>query len=899
MGDSCPENTMKITNLKVNHLTNPLGFNVKKPVFSFQVAESTGKVAKESRIRISAEESMQNPLYDSGYSSEISSLAFKPDFICEGGKRYYWDVSVRADNGEVGTSEAAWFEGGRKEEKWEIPWITAPFGQEIHPVFEKEFQLDAQRKAVSARLYISGLGVYEAYLNGEKTGDEYLAPFYNDYRFWVQYQTYDITRQLHEGTNQLAVALGNGWYKGRFCYLNDGDNANIYGDHFQLSAEILITYEDGGTQRIQTDESWKCRKSHVLFSNIYDGEVYDANLDEQFLQMEQAVQIDSPRGCVTERMSPPLTIHERIRPVKLIYTPMGEQVLDFGQEITGWVEFDFEGVAGTKIHLQHGEILQQGNFYRDNLRTAKAEYTYISNGKSAHVRPHFTFYGFRYVKVKEIDLTEENLEKFQFEACAIYSDLDQTGRIETSNVKLNCLIENTLWGQKGNFLDVPTDCPQRDERLGWTGDAQVFCATASYHCDTAAFYRKFLKDMLLEQQVNQGAVPYVVPDLLSVIREKAGHPAPDMSKADWGEAGSCAWGDAATVIPWTLYQFYGDRTLLAETYDNMKQWTDFIIHMDETYCAGKRLWQVGFHFADWLALDNPDPESCFGSTDPHYVASVYYLYSASMTAKAAAVLGKEEDAAYYSKIEAEVKKAIQETYIQADGRVKIETQTAAVLAIYFDLVSKEQMPHTIEQLMSMLRKNNMHLNTGFVGTAYLCKCLSKAGHTDTAYTLLFNEDYPSWLYEVNMGATTIWERWNSVLPDGSISGTGMNSLNHYAYGAVCEWIYRDVCGIIPTEEGVGFKKIILAPKPDARLGWSYGEYMSASGLYKSSWKLDGNRLICEARIPFDCSARFVAPDGYEIREVEEIDSEQKMETAETLYLDAGEYRIRLRKAQKA
>ncbi|MDD3277945.1 MAG: family 78 glycoside hydrolase catalytic domain [Lachnospiraceae bacterium] len=876
---------MIITNLKVNHLTNPLGYDLTNPVFSFQVARSTGKHLDKAQIRVASSADMEEVLYDSGCRKDISTLAFTPEYRFEGGKRYYWQVSAWAEDGDFGSSEPAWFEGGRKEENWDLPWITASFDQSIHPIFFRDFQLDTQKSVRNARLYILGLGLYEAYLNGEKVGTEYLAPYYNDYRFWVQYQTWDITEQLRAGENYIAIMLGNGWYKGRFCYLNGAANENIYGENFQLSAQLLICYEDETWQSIQTDTDWRCKKAPVVFSNIYDGEVYDGRLLSD-REEYPVLSVKPPQGKVTCRMSPPLTIHERFCPVRLIHTPAGEQVLDFGQEITGWVEFDYDGSKGTRIHLAYGEILQEGNFYRENLRTAKAEYTYVSGEQSAHVRPHFTFFGFRYVKVEGISLTEENLARFHFEACAAYSDLEQTGRIETSNAKLNRLIENTKWGQKGNFLDVPTDCPQRDERLGWTGDAQVFCATACYHMDTAAFYRKYLRDCLLEQQINHGAVPYVVPDLLSVVREKMGEHAPDPSDTRWGESGSCAWGDAATVIPWTLYQFYGDKKLLAETYGNMKLWTDYILYIDENYCQGRRLWQAGFHFADWLALDNPDAQSCFGSTDPYYVASVYYYYSASMTAKAAAVLDKPEDAAYYHKIKEEVKAAIQKNYMGEAGAGKLKTQTALVLALYFDLAPEKDRPELTEQLLSMLESSNMHLTTGFVGTAYLNKCLSRAGLNREAYTLLFQEDYPSWLYEVNLGATTIWERWNSLLWDGSISDTGMNSLNHYAYGSICEWIYRDVCGIIPTEEGPGFKKIILAPKPDGRLGWVRAEYRSASGLYRSGWSLDGDQLICEVEIPFDCEAEFVIPEGYELEDKKVLDGRVR--------LNSGTYRLQMK-----
>lgn len=871
---------MKITGLKVNHVTNPFGFSVKNPSFSFRVEESSGSILKAARIRIAEKADMTAICYDSGRRTDISSLSFVPETELEGGKRYYWNVTAEAEDGDCTTSDTAWFEGGCAGEGWEADWITSPLGKDIQPVLYRKFTIDGMdaSQITSARLYITGLGVYEASLNGVKAGEEYLAPFYNDYRFWIQYQTYDVTPQLKPGDNLLSVMLGDGWYKGRFSYLDEARVREIYGDLFLLTAQLLLTFQDGSTRKITTDGAWNCVASPVLSSGIYDGEVYDAgreiwNAEEGRLadgveeEAVPAVLAQAPRGMLMERMSVPVRIHERLRPVKLLITPAGEQVLDFGQEITGWVEFDCEAPKGCRILLQHGEILQDDNFYTDNLRTAKAEFIYFSDGVRRHIRPHFTFYGFRYVKVSGITITQEQLDSFRFEACAIYSSLERTGFVKTSDEKVNRLFENTLWGQKGNFLDVPTDCPQRDERLGWTGDAQVFCATACFHMDTAAFYRKYLKDMRYEQEINRGSVPYVVPDVLSVARENMGQAAPDMTGNTWGESGSCAWGDAATVIPWTVYQFYGDKSLLAETYENMKLWTDFIIHMDETWCNGGRLWQIGFHFADWLALDNPDKTSCFGRTDPYYVASVYYLYSASLTAKAAEVLGKTEDQAYYEKVAREVREAIRREYITAAGRVAIDTQTALVLALMFDIIPEQFAERTAKRLQEMLREAGMHLNTGFVGTAYLCKALTKAGLTGEAYTLLFNEDYPSWLYEVNMGATTVWERWNSVLPDGKISDTGMNSLNHYAYGAVSEWIYRTVCGIAPEENTPGFKKAVLAPCPDARFTWVKGEYVSASGAYRVGWKMEGDHLIYEAEIPFDCTAEFLVPEGMAVQSI--------------------------------
>ena len=855
---------MKLTHLRVNHLENPIGYDVTHPTFSFVVEESTGKKLQSARIRVSEYADMHAPCYDSGMRADVSGLAFTPDRAFAGGVRYYWNVEAVADDGDRGVSETATFEGGTAQREWDTPFITSPWDEHKPPVFARDFIVRADAPVASARLYICGAGLYEAYVNGEKAGDEYLAPYCNDYRFALQYQTLDVTAMLRPGENALRVPVGAGWYLGRFTYLEEAQMRHLGGDACLLTARLEVRYADGRTDVIVTDENWRCMPSPVVDGNMYDGETYDARLEDAS-ESAQAVLAKAPQAPLVERFSPPLRLHEQFAP-RLIITPKGEQVLDFGQEMSGWVEFDCDLPAGAQIGLHYSEIMQDGCFYRDNLRTAKAEYIYISAGRAAHARPHFTFYGFRYVLVTGVELTAENLADYRFTARALYSDLARTGYIQTDNEKLNRLFENTLWGQKSNFVDVPTDCPQRDERLGWTGDAQVFCATASYHLYTPAFYRKYLRDMREEQRVNNGSVSFVVPDFLAAGREKLGRPAYPQPCESWGENGSCAWGDAATIIPATMYTFYGDKTLLAETYENMKRWTDYIIRMDETQCGGARLWQCGFHFADWLALDNPDTHSSFGRTESYYVASVYYLYSARLTAQAARVLGKAEEAAYYQGIADEVLAAIRNEYITPAGRVAIDTQTALVLALQFDLLEPQHRERAARDLHKALEKQRMHLNTGFVGTAYLCRTLTKAGLSADAYTLLLNEDYPSWLYEVNMGATTVWERWNSVLPDGHISSTGMNSLNHYAYGAVAEWVYRDVCGLAPAIAGFG--RIDYTPHPDKRLGRICASYDSASGRYESAWAWDGERVRATLTVPFGCEAELGVPAGFALESVD-------------------------------
>ncbi|MGI5893355.1 MAG: family 78 glycoside hydrolase catalytic domain [Candidatus Merdivicinus sp.] len=833
---------MKIIRMKTNHLTNPLGYRMENPTFSW-VAESDGIYQKWARVEIAADADFQQILHDSGEDADISGTGYTPEFTLSPAIRYFWRVTVMADNGDCATSEPAWFETAIDSADWKAVWIEPDLDKEISPIFQKTF---SAADVSNARLSICGLGIYEAYLNGQKVGNEYLLPGFHAYDFWQQFQTFDLSGLLKEGENVLSVLVGNGWYKGRFGFTNDGGER--YGNRFHLIAQI----DAGGKTVLSTDDSWKCTAGPIGENNIYDGEFYDAAKEiSGWNQVSgeagwQGVRLsDMDRSTLSPRLSPPITEQERFSVAEVIHTPAGETVFDFGQEVTGWVEFTCRAPKNELVTIRHGEILQGGNFYTDNLRTAKATFTYRSAGKNEKVRPHVTFFGFRYIRIDGI----ENPDPADFTAVVIHSNIERIGDIRTSNPKINRLFLNALWGQKGNFLDVPTDCPQRDERMGWTGDAQAFCSTASFNMDTAAFYAKYMHDMELEQLAQDGAVPHVVP----VIKKTISTP--------FLGSDSCAWADAAAIIPWTNYLHTGDKALLAQEYPSMKLWADHLCKIDAEN-GEKRLWLTGFHFADWLSLDNyKEPKSSFGGTDCYYIASAFYAYSTSLTAKAAAVLGKKEDAEFFAKRSEEVKEAFRKEFFSPNGRCTSNTQTAYVVALYMDLLPEEMRPRLIAELRRLLKENNMHLTTGFVGTSYLCKVLSRYGADEDAYTLLLQEDYPSWIYEVNMGATTIWERWNSVLPDGSISDTGMNSLNHYTYGSIAEWMYRYMGGLNPIEEAPGFAKIALTPRPGGNFDWAEVSVNTASGRYMTRWEKKDGTIVFRFEVPFNCEAELTFPEN--------------------------------------
>jgi len=819
---------MQIYGMKTNQLTSPVGYQLSPLRLSYKVKDCGGKYQKSARIRVYLGE---ETVYDSGVRSDIDSLCFVPEVTLLPRTVYSWDVEVTADNDETALSSRAYFETGKMDESWAGQWIT-PAEKIENPCIFKRFSLP--EGILSARLYICGLGLYEAYINGEKVGDAYFTPYCNNYDAWLQYQTYDVTKLLCN-TNEISVMLSDGWYKGCFGYWRENE---IYGEANALLCELRAETSEGEIV-ISSDDAWLCRETAVRFSNIYDGEVLDLTAD---CGKEYAVRLYPQMGYerVTERLSLPVRIKHEIKPKEVIHTPQNEVIIDFGQEVTGFVAFRVKGEKGHKYHLKYSEILQDGCFYNDNLRSAKAEYTCITDGREQWIYPHFTFYGFRYVLAEGFG---ESIDLNDFTACVLYSDMEQTGAVKTNNEKVNRLCENVLWGQRGNFLDVPTDCPQRDERLGWTGDAQIFCATACYQMDSAAFYTKYMHDMAAEQRVYQGAVPHFVPNFRRNCNP------------------SCAWADAAAVIPWKVYQFYGDKVLLEKQYANMKMWVEWIFRTDEE-TGGRRLWHAGFHFADWLSLDAEFATARRGGTDRDFIASCYYLYSTRLTAKAAGVLGLTTDAARYRLLESEILQAIREEYFTAGGKLALNTQTAYVLALFLGLPEEKWVSRMLRALDQKFEESDNELRTGFVGTGYLCRVLSANGFSPLVYSLFLREEYPGWLYEVNMGATTVWERWNSVLPDGRISDTGMNSLNHYAYGVVMEWLYGDAAGISPVEDAPGFRRVRMQPHPDSRLPEIDFSYESAVGRYRSAFKVTGEKsMVWQVSVPFGGEAELILPKG--------------------------------------
>ena len=815
---------MRIEHVRINGLHEPMGYAFDRVQVSWKVRDTKAKKQTAACIQV-AEDALFDRILVEKQGEALVSAGETLDIQLKNRTRYYVRVSVTDDLGETAVSEPTWFETGKGTEKWTAEWITTQETDTFHPVFAASFGCEKEVK--QARLYISGLGLFAAELNGQPVGDEVLTPYYSNYHEEVQYLTYDVTGQL-QADNMLCVCLGNGWYKGRFGL---GNQSNNFGDRFAMIAELHLTYEDGSEDVIGTDKTWKYKGSDIEDDGIYDGEIINHLLwkdreNPWKMAVETAVE-----GQLVPRYSVPVCEMEDLPVREVIHTPAGETVLDFGQNFSGYVTFAADELPeGIRIVLDHGEILQNGNFYNENYRSAKAQFVYVADGRKENVRPHFTYFGFRYVRVTG---WPKAVKAEDFMGKVVYSRMEQTGEIHTGHTGVNRLFLNALWGQKSNFVDFPTDCPQRDERLGWTGDAQVFCGTASYNMDTAAFYSKFLHDLRHEQVRYDGIVPGVIPVL-------------DPN----GPIFSSVWGDIATILPTVLYEHYGDREALRQYYPMMKDWVDKIIREDKAR-GQKYLYDFGNQLGDWLALDGRTEQSMEGGTDAYYIGSNYYAMSVQKTADAAEVLGYTEDAKAYRTLYEKIRAAIIHEYFTPSGRLAIDSQTGYIVALYAGIYPDKEM--VIEGLKARLYKDCYKLKCGFTGAPLICRVLAENGFEEDAFYFLLQEEYPGWMHCIGLGATTIWERWNSVLDNGLLSGTMMNSLNHYAYGAVVEYLYRDVAGLKALEPG--FKKVLVTPLINGKLKNMHMQYDSANGLYVVDWKiLPDGQVEVDVTVPFGCEA---------------------------------------------
>ena len=837
----------EVKELICEYQTNPVGIDVQKPRLSWKIVSAETNIMQSAyEIKVTDKSAKGKVIWNSGKISSDQSVnvAYEgPALISM--QRVYWQVRVWDNNGKTSQwSEPAYWEMGiLKPELWTASWITlanekAFDGSKPAHYLRKNFT--TSKKIKSAKVYVSSLGLYQLFINGKKVGNDLFTPGWTSYNKRIQYQTYDVTSML-QTKNSIGAALGDGWYRGNIGWQNQ---RNYYGEKLALIAQLHIVYTDGKSETTETNESWKATTGPVTTSDIYNGETYDARMEmpgwntagfDDSKWGKVAIH-EYSKGHLIAPQGPPVKAIEEIVPIKIFTTPKGETVLDLGQNMVGWVRMKVNGKKGDAVTLKFAEVLDKdGNFYTDNLRAAKVTDTYILKGEGEEIyEPSFTFHGFRFVQLINFPGTPkiENIT-----GIVIHSDMEPTGTFSCSEPLINQLQHNIQWGQKGNFLDVPTDCPQRDERMGWTGDAQVFSATASFNFNTAGFYSKWMKDVAADQ-LPDGKVPHVIPDVLK------------------GGGGSTAWADVSLIVPWTTYLAYGDKRILEVQYPSMKAWVEYM----KNRAGDDNLWTGDAHFGDWLAFASNNSDYTGATTEKDLIATAYFAYSSGLLAKIAKIIGKTDDASKYAQLSENIKKAFLNEFVAPSGRLVSHTQTAYLLAIAFDLLPENLVPKATAYLAGDVKKFK-HLTTGFVGTPLLCKTLSARGYEDLAFMLLNRKEYPGWLYPVTQGATTIWERWDGQKPDGSFQDVGMNSFNHYAYGAIGEWLYTYVAGIQIDENAPGYKHFILAPHPGGELTNANATFKSIHGEIKSAWKIEAGNMTYEVKVPANTTATVTLPSA--------------------------------------
>ncbi|MBN1481884.1 alpha-L-rhamnosidase [candidate division KSB1 bacterium] len=845
-----------VSHLRCEYKTNPIGIDVEKPRLSWIIeSDKPGTLQSAYELRCAATEkdvkAGKNLLWSTG--KVLSDQSIHVEYagpVLQSREFVYWQVRVWDNNGKRSRwSEPAFWEMGLLDDSdWQAQWIHPDIEEDISTsspaqMLRKEFSVSDQ--VVKARIYATSLGLYELELNGQRVGDQVFTPGWTAYEDRIQYQVYDVTSLLQQGENAIGATLGDGWYRGNIGFRGQ---RNAYGDKLALLVQLHVDYANGTSDVIISDTSWRASTGPILASDIYNGEIYDARLEKDGWSTAgyddsdwvDVLVLPKPQAKIIASQGAPIKKIEEITPVEILQTPQGDMVIDMGQNMVGWIRLTVQGPAGTTVTIRHAEVLDKdGNFYTENLRAAKQTNSYTLKGEGIEVyEPHFTFQGFRYIDINGWP-GEPSLDAIK--GIVVHSDIAVSGTFECSNSMINQLQQNIKWGQKGNFVDVPTDCPQRDERLGWTGDAQVFARTACFNHDVAAFYTKWLKDFTADQQA-EGQIPHVIPDVLSIASNRQGNSA------------SAGWADAAVIVPWTVYLCYGDMRVLEEQYPCMQGWVEYMAkRAGDTW-----FWNTDFTFGDWLSFNTTRSDYPGATTDKDFITQAYFIYSTDLLYKIAQLLGKSSDAAKYARMVERAKAVFMDEFVTPNGRLSPNTQTAYALALGFNLLPPDVAAKAARRLTDDVNKFK-HITTGFLGTPLICHVLSDYGYFDEAFMLLNRTEYPSWLYPITQGATTIWERWDGQKPDGTFQNAGMNSFNHYAYGAIGEWLYRVVAGLEIDEHNPGYKHTIIQPHPGGQLTSAKASVRSMYGTVASAWSINESAMQLEVIIPANTTASVLLP----------------------------------------
>jgi alpha-L-rhamnosidase len=869
--------------LRCEYETNPLGIDEARPRLSWEVNDDRRgavQTAYEIWVGSSADALSAKPdLWNSGKVASDQSIQVEyGGAALKARQRCLWKVRMWDGDGQVSPwSETAWWEMGLvRRDAWKGRWIGSrivggAFSIPPAPYLRKAFGVD--KPIEKARLYVTALGLYEFEINGQRVGDAVFAPGRTEYRKRVPYHTYDVTSLLHAGKNACGAILGDGWYCGHL----HSDPRQTYGDRPRLLCQLEIAFADGTQATVCSDGTWKTSEGPIRSSDMLMGEDYDARMEmpgwstAEFddSTWDKAKEFDDPGIEIVARRAPVIRQMREVKPIAppTVSANKRRWLFDLGQNIVGRVRLKVRGEAGKVLDIRYTEMLDKdGKPYTLALRSARATDHYTTKGGGEEIyEPRFTFHGFRYVEVRDCPgtPTEEDLT-----GIVLHSDTPAAGTFECSDPMINQLQSNIVWSQRGNFLDIPTDCPQRDERLGWTGDAQVFIRTAAFNMDVANFFIKWLQDVA-DSQGEDGRIPSVVPHVESI----------------YGEGGP-AWADAAIICPWTVYLCYGDKRMLETQYPMMLGFMRFLEKNCVDFIRADDHWKWK-GYGDWLSIN--------AETSSDLIGTAFYAHCAGLMSDIARIIGKKEDADAYARLRENVKSAWQKRFVDADGTIKVKTQTAAVLALHFDLLPEELRTKALDALVADIESREMHLSTGFVGTPYLNHVLERFGRTDVAYALLMQKTFPSWLYPITQGATTMWERWDAWTHEKGFNDTGMNSFNHYAYGAVGEWMYAAIAGIDLDAAEPGYKKIVIHPRPGGGLTRAHGSLRTMYGRVESGWEIEDGRMKLRVVIPANTSARMVLP-GQEITEGgkavakgEGIRVVQATKESTTLEIGAGTY----------